>query len=542
MNIHKVEGNFLPSEDRKCSVSKRGMVSTAFPEATNAGVQMLELGGNAIDAACAAAFALSVCEPQASGIGGQSMALMHLSGKTIAIDGSSRVPSLTHIDSIEKSERFTGYRATTVPSTPAVLAHMHFRYGKLGWKTILGPAIHIARAGYSITQLQHTLQARELDAFHSIESKSGSDYFLKNARPYNEGDLFQQEDLANLLECIASEGVHSFYLGEIAQKIDEDMRDHSGFLRAEDLALIPWPVERKPLKRKYRNTRVFTCPPPTSGRTLLLVLLMLNNLPSKFLKQATPESFHFMAETFRKALINRKERPFDPNTYPQTLDEKKILSREYAKALSSSIRDQIDPTLPMVDPYPAESDTTHLSVMDKDGNAVGITQSIERVYGSRSAARGLGFLYNNYMSALETKDPSHPYYLRPNAIPWSSVSPVLVFHNNKPWLIAGSPGSERIFSTISQFLSHIIDADLPIDQAMLHPRLHCSIGGTLSLEADRFDPLVVSYLENVGYQIACKEPYSFYLGAIHAVLRCQTTGIFQGVAEKRRDGTAAGPQ
>lgn len=542
MNINTVEKNFQVGEDKKCAVSKRGMVSTAFPEATNAGVEMLELGGNAVDAACAAAFALCVCEPQASGIGGQSMALMHLNGKTIAIDGSSRVPSLTHMDSIEKPERFTGYRATTVPSTPAVLGHLHFRYGKLRWNTILEPAIRIARIGYNITPLQHTLQKREMEAFHSVESKSGADYFLKNGQPYDEGDLFQQEDLAKLLDCIANEGVHPFYLGEIAKKIDEDMRDHDGFLRADDLAFIPWPVERKPLKRKYRNTQILTCPPPTSGRTLLLVLLMLNNLPSKFLKQATPESFHFLAETFRKALINRKERPFDPNTYPQTLDEKKILSREYAKALSSSIRDQIDPTLPMMDPYPAENDTTHLSVMDKDGNAVGITQSIERVYGSRSAARGLGFLYNNYMSALETKDPSHPYYLRPNAIPWSSVSPALVFHNDKPWLIVGSPGSERIFSAISQFLSHIIDADLPIDQAMLRPRLHCSIGGTLSLEADRFDPEVTSYLEKVGYHIARKEPYSFYLGAIHAVLRCQTTDDFQGVAEKRRDGTAAGPQ
>ncbi len=542
MIIRSVEKKFRSSKGGKSAISTKGMVSTAFPEATAAGVQMLEQGGNAVDAACAAAFALCVCEPQASGIGGQSMALMHINGKTIAIDGSSRVPSLTHMDSIEKTERFTGYRATTVPSTPAVLGHMHFRYGKLRWKTILEPAIYIARTGYAITQLQHTLQTREMEAFHSVDSKSGADYFLKNGQPYDEGDLFQQDDLANLLENIAFEGVHPFYLGEIAQKIDEDMRDHGGFLRAEDLALIPWPVERKPLKRKYRNTQVFSCPPPTSGRTLLLVLLMLNNLPSKFLKKASPESFHFMAETFRKALINRKERPFDPNTYPQALDEKKILSREYAKALSSSIRDQIDPTLPMVDPYPAESDTTHLSVMDKDGNAVGITQSIERVYGSRSAARGLGFLYNNYMSALETKDPSHPYYLRPNAIPWSSVSPVLVFHNNKPWLIAGSPGSERIFSAISQFLSHIIDADLPIDQAMIHPRMHCSIGGTLSLEADRYDPEVISYLERVGYKIVRKEPYSFYLGAIHAVLRCQTSGDFQGVAEIRRDGAAAGPQ
>lgn len=542
MKLEKIEGKFEPTEDGKCATSEKGMVSTAFPKATEAGVEILRQGGNAIDAAVASAFALGVCEPQASGLGGQSTAILHFQGNTIALDGSSRVPSLAHIDRIDKkTHRFQGYKATTIPSTPAVLGYLHFRYGKLDWSEILKPAIRIAKEGYEITELQHSMQKRELDKFLKVDSLSGAKYFLKDGKePYAVGDRFVQKDLANLLEHISKHGVKAFYSGDIAKEIDEDMRFNEGFIRAEDLALIPWPVERKPIRRSYRKVKIFTCPPPGAGRTLLLVLQMMKNFPSKFFKNPTPKMFHFMAETFRKGLLNHKERPFDPNIYPQLPHDNKILSLEFARKLSASIRDEIDPTLPLTELFTLNNDTTHLSVMDKEGNAIGITQSIELVYGAKIAARGLGFLYNNYMSSLDIKDPSHPYYLRPNAIPWSSVAPIIAFYNNKPWLVAGSPGSERIFSAMSQFISHIIDGSLPISDAMLKPRMHCTVGGKLSLEEERFDETIINYLRHVGYNIDPREPYSFYLGAVHAVLKTQTSNQFQGVAEIRRDGVAIG--
>lgn len=542
MRLDKIEGNFRPTADGKCAVSEKGMVSTAFPLATEAGVEMLRRGGNAIDAACAAAFALAVCEPQASGLGGQSLAIMHHHGKTVAVDGSSRVPSLAHHDRMEKHSLFTGYRATTVPSTPATLGYLHFHYGTLDWPAILEPAIRIAREGYAITPLQENLQQRELAKLLGTFSRSAAKYFLKDGeKAYATGDVFRQNDLADLLTHISRHGIKSFYSGEIAKAIDDDMRRHDGFLRAEDLALIPWPVIRKPIRRRYRKVKIFTCPPPAAGRTLLLVMQMLKNLPSRFLKSESPVSRHFVAETFRKALLNRKERPFDPNIYPQLPDDKKILSREFARTLSATIRDGIDPSLPLADLYPDQNDTTHLSVMDNQGNAIGITQSIELVYGSKVAAEGLGFIYNNYMSSFDTQDPAHPYFLRPNAVPWSSVAPIIAFYRDKLWMVAGTPGSERIFSTMSQFISHIVDGDMPISEAMERPRFHCSIGGTLSLEADRFDPSVVEYLKAAGYKLDIREPYSFYLGAVHAVLRSEARNEFQGVAEVRRDGTAKGP-
>ena len=398
MKPSKIESQFQPTENRKCAVGENGMVATAFPEATQAGVEILEKGGNAIDAACAATFALGVCEPQASGLGGQSMAIMHINGKTIAIDGSSRVPSLAHIEQFKNNgERAVGYRATTVPSTVAVMGYLNFRYGKLKWPTLLEPAIRIAREGYRITLLQHELQERELEKFLHIPSKSGAKYFLKNGtQPYAEGDLFEQPDLAQTLAYLAENGAKAFYTSDIANRIDEDMRANDGFLRADDLALIPWPIERKPLRRAYRTTSVFTIPPPAAGRTLLLVLLMLNNLSTKFLRKRTPESYHFMAETFRKAFLQRRQRPFDPNTYPQ-ISDKKMISREFARIQSKSIRDTIDPSLHLIEPPTDDFDTTHLSGMDAEGNAIGTPHSIELVYGAKAAVEGMGFLSNNYM-------------------------------------------------------------------------------------------------------------------------------------------------
>jgi gamma-glutamyltranspeptidase/glutathione hydrolase len=217
-----------------------------------------------------------------------------------------------------------------------------------------------------------------------------------------------------------------------------------------------------------------------------------------------------------------------------------MISRQFAREQVVSIRDRIDPGLPLKDPPDGGSDTTHLSVMDKEGNAVGITQSIELVYGSKVAAEGLGFLYNNYMNAFELEDPSHPYYLRPNAIPWTSVAPSVLCDKEVPWLVCGSPGSERIYSTISQFLVNMADRDMPMNVALTHPRLHCSIGGTVSCEAERFAPEVLEHLEKMGYRVDRREPYDFYFGAIHAVMKCRTTGQFHGAAEIRRDGIAAG--
>ena len=213
--------------------------------------------------------------------------------------------------------------------------------------------------------------------------------------------------------------------------------------------------------------------------------------------------------------------------------------------MADSIHNSMDDTLPMIDPeFGGEGDgggeTTHLSVMDDEGNAAGITQSVELAYGSKAAADGMGFLYNNYMSAFEFSDPQNPFFIRPNEIPWTSVSPALVFRDGQLWMVLGSPGSQRIFSTVAQFLSGVIDGGLPINEAMIMPRLHCTIGGTISVEEGGFGGEVMRHLEEMGYKVVVRERFSFYHGAIHAVMKPQTREGFQGVAEIRRDGTAGG--
>jgi gamma-glutamyltranspeptidase/glutathione hydrolase len=201
-----------------------------------------------------------------------------------------------------------------------------------------------------------------------------------------------------------------------------------------------------------------------------------------------------------------------------------MLSPDYGKRIAKRIR--------------TAGETTHLSVMDRFGNAVGLTQSIERVFGSCCANDEFGFLYNNYLMAFEHDDISHPYYLRPAAVPWASVAPTIVFHGRSPWLVIGSPGSARITASILQVLLRLLK-QAPLE-AVDAPRLYCSVGGKVSLEASRMRSDIPEFLEQHGYEIDVRDPYSFYLGCVQLVL-CEGAGYI-GVADPRRDGAAGGPR
>jgi gamma-glutamyltranspeptidase/glutathione hydrolase len=540
MDFKEIESTFRPTGNGKCAEAENGMVSTAFPDATQAGVEMLKQGGNAVDAACAAALALGVCEPQASGIGGQTMMLISLGEKVLAIDGSSRAPSLAHVSGIYKGDRSYGYRATTVPSTPATLFYVNKHYGNIPWEKILEPAIRLAVDGYKITPLQHRLQEQERENFNRVESASGKRYFLKDGKPYSPGETFCQPELAKMLRILAEKGVEEFYQGKIARQIDADMRENGGLLRYDDLALIPWPIVRKPLRRKFRGLTIYSMPPPGAGRSLLFTLMMINMIKPRHLNKDECNRALLLVEIFRKALLERSDRPFDPNYYPQVAEED-MLRRTYIRQCIHEITRAAHIRMPIHGAEEEQSgETTHLSVIDRSGMAVSLTQSIERVYGSKAAANGLGFLYNNYLTDYEYKIFSHPFYLRPNAVPWATVAPTLIFSNKELWMAVGSPGSERIFSSIAQFLIHVVDEHQPIDEAMQAPRFHCSLRGRVSLEAARFPDELLALFQKKDYRIDKREQFSFYLGAIHAVLKKHDGTGFQGVADVRRDGAAGG--
>lgn len=540
MNTQRIESGFRISVDGKCARSAGGMVVSAFPEATRAGLRMLEAGGNAADAACAAALALCVCEPQASGLGGQSTALVHTEGRSVTLDGSGRVPALFPEKNGGQPVSPDGYRATTVPTTPAVVCQLHRAYGRLDWPRVVAPAVAVARDGYRITALQHRLQQRERSHFQQVPSASGARYFLKSRESaYLPGERFRQPELADLLALLAEAGAEAFYTGEPARIIDADMRKNGGYLRADDLGDIPWPVERPCIETPFRGLRVVTTPPPTGGRDLLAVLRVLDRMPPDFTSADTPSRHRFLLRLFQRILALRRDAPADyrryrPESDPLLGDDR--WARAFAKQSGGG------PIRPMpAAAAGAQGETTHLSVMDSGGMTVGITQSINLVFGSRAAARGLGFLYNNYLLDLDRTDPAHPHYLKAGNAPWSFACPTLVFAGGKPWLLTGSPGSDRIITTVAQFLVHVIDGGLPLDRAVAAPRLHCRADGAVSLEADGFDPELTNDLRRRGHEVTLQEPRSFFHGAIHAALRQQDETAFQGAAEIRRDGTAAGP-
>ena len=517
------EGEMHP---QRISFSSGGMVATAHYRATEAGVRILDEGGNAVDAAVAAAFALGVCEAQASGLGGQTMMLIHLSQsrKNIAIDGSSRAPNRATPGLLRTRELRRGHRATTVPSTPAVLEYVRRTYGTLPLHHLLQPAIRLADEGYRLSELQNSLTQR---ALKHLSSNSAGAIFLRNGRePYPVGTVFRQPVLAETLRLLARKGIEDFYRGEIAGRIHEDMQDNNGLLHKDDLARIPWPIERRPIAGRYHDKRILTFPPPGAGRMLLEMLNILHHFPRQKWDIDTPRGAVMLAEVTRCAQLDRRDRPYDPNYYQQ-IEEERTIAPDYARRMVRRIRKHLK----------TGGETTHLSVMDRQGNVVSLTQSIERAFGACVVTPDLGFLYNNYMRAFEYEDISHPYYLRPNAVPWASVAPTIVFHGRLPWAALGSAGSERIAPSIAQVLLRL-ERSGPLE-AVSAPRLHCSLEGTVHLEASRMRNDILQVLSKFGYSIKEREPFSFYLGCVQLVLH-QRDG-FIGVADIRRDGAAGGP-
>jgi gamma-glutamyltranspeptidase/glutathione hydrolase len=303
---------------------------------------------------------------------------------------------------------------------------------------------------------------------------------------------------------------------------------NDGLIRKDDLAQIPWPIERRPLSGRFGTARFFTMPPPGAGRTLIEMLNILGNLRPVQYDPDTTGGLVCLAEVIRRAFLDRRDRPFDPSFYPQ-VEERKMLDPDYARRVARQVRRRIR----------TRGETTHLSVMDRDGNAVALTQSIENVFGSCVANPELGFLYNNYMNAFEHKDYSHPYFMRPGAVPWASVAPSIAFQGRHPWLVIGSPGSDRIAPSIVQVLIRLAKG-YSLYEAVEAPRIHCSLTGKVSLEADRMDPRALPAIEKSGFETDVRDPYSFYLGCVQAV---QSTGkMFHGAADPRRDGSAGGPR
>ena len=411
-----------------------------------------------------------------------------------------------------------------MPSTLATLDYARREYGSMPLAELMQPSIQLAAEGFPISPLKNRLTKRELKP---LKSGTAAPLFLNNSsRPYPIATQFAQPNLANTYKRLAKKGVEDFYHGQIARQIHLDMQEHDGLLHKDDLAQIPHPIERKPVACHFEGLRVMTFPPPGAGRTLVEMLNIYENIPEELHSPDTPKGAVTLAEVIRRAFLDRRDRPYDPTFYAQ-IDDKRMMNKDYAQKAARLIKKRIK----------TQGETTHVSVMDHWGNVVALTQSIERVFGSCAACPKLGFLYNNYMSAFEYEDISHPYYLRPNASPWASVAPTIVFHGRRPWLAIGSPGSDRITPSILQVLMRLQYMS-PLD-AVSAPRMHCRVSGEVSLEMTRMRNDIPAALESLGFTIKQRDPFSFYLGCVQLVLKEGDTLI--GVADPRRDGSAGGP-
>lgn len=508
-------------------VSPWGIVSTAHYQATKAGLKILADGGNAIDAAIAVSLALGVAEPAGSGLGGMGLMLVHMAErkKTFFIEGSCRAPVKAIPEEVVKSERYSGYKAIAVPMLPAVLEHAYNYYGTLNLSDLFKPAIILAEEGFPLTGLY----CGHLEHYQKGLIKNNTACFFLDSgnKPFSPGNCFKQPVLAGTLQRLSEKGFNDFYSGDIGREILQDMKRNGGFISEDDFITPPVPGETGPLIGRFRNCKVYTLPPPGGGTTLLQMLQTYDRLENVPLNPNSPEAAVLMALIIQQARLDRRTYRLGQSNVPG----KKIpdlASLDYAAQVAESVISRIDEI----------GETTHFCIMDKHGNVVSMTQSIERSFGAQVATENLGFLYNGYIKGFKIKNKKHPHYLKPGAVARSNAAPTILMKNDLPYVAIGSTGSERMLSGIFQVLVRL-RYQSPFE-AVAAPRLHCTPEGEIFLEADRFSPKALDELDRYGFKLTAYDAWSFKVGGLQ--LAVAEDNLYKGVAEPRRDGAAAGPE
>src|SRR5271165_1164591 len=512
-----------------------GAAATAFPLATDAALSTLQAGGNAVDAAVAAAWTLSVCEPSASGLGGQSTLLIRRSnGTTFIIDGHSYAPFGVSIDTVNERQQRVGHRACAIPSTPATLEYVQRKYGVLPPAQVFGQAIEAAEEGYAITPLQH----RQAGWFgRQMQVSAGiAKLFLVNGAPPPVGYQLRQPELARTLRRLATEGAEDFYHGEIAQQIEDDMQRHGGLLNANDLANCSLPVEREPLETSYRGLRVLSTPSPGGGRNLLFALKLIEQLLPDGTDAANDDIWHEAIALASYCTFRQRDRKAARSNgcVDETPDE--LPSEAEIQRLVAQLR-RPGPVQQMNDDE-GPGDTTHLTVADGDGNVVALTQSIQSVFGAKVAHPELGFVYNNYLWTCPRE--SHPNQLAAGSMPRSNAAPTILLEQregrSKPVMAVGAAGSRRIISALLQTISQVIDRGRAIDDAVAAPRLHGLVSGKVWIEEDIATADMLAQLRRHFPDIQIKPPRSFGMGCVQG-LQWLADGTILAAADPRRDGT-----
>ena len=529
-----------------------GMVVSTQPLADMAGQAILDNGGNAIDAAVAVGYALAVVHPQAGNIGGGGFAVIHTSdGNDYALDFREIAPAAATRDmyldeqgNVIPLNSTRTYKAAGVPGTVAGMSAMLDRFGTKKLDEVMAAAINLAEKGYPISERQ----AGVLAANHNKLSKfpTGRKYFLKaDGTDYKAGEIFVQSDLAETLKRIAAEGPKGFYAGKTAELIEADMKANDGLITREDLAKyeVKW---REPSTAYYRGYKITSmCPPSSGGAIIAEILNVMENADMRTLWAASPaQALHVMAEAMRQAYADRSEYMGDPDFVNVPVAE--LTSKEYAK----KIYDRINPTKatpsdfvrPGLTQLHEGTNTTHYSVVDKFGNAVAITYTINETWGSGAAVEGAGFMLNNEMDDFSIKPGVPNVYglvggdansIAPFKRPLSSMSPSIVSKDGKTILVVGSPGGSRIITTTLQVIANVIDRRMAINAAVSAPRYHMQwLPDELRLEpGNGLTNKDVEELVSMGYKLSLQG----FMGDVNAIMIDPETGKITGSHDTRME-------
>ncbi len=508
------------------------MVVSVHELASKAGVEMLRAGGNAIDAAVATGFAIPVVHPEAGNLGGGGFMLIRLrNGETHFIDFRETAPGKATARMYQDSRGNViphmsriGYLAIAVPGSVKGLVYAEQRFGKLGLKRVMAPAIRLARDGYALSWRDARLMSLDRGLAQFPDSRR---IFQNGGKGWRQGDIFKQPELARTLERIAAKP-DDFYTGAMAREIAAFIQRGGGIITAQDLA--DYRVkDRTPVRGTYRDLEIISAPPPSSGGIALIEAL--NILEGFDLTQAgldSAKSIHLISEAYRRAFLDRAEFLGDPDFGGAPVME--LLDKRYAAAWRSSIepdrassnaslvRPSTFPNLlqyaakhPIVEPAHESEQTTHYSVVDADGNAVSVTTTLNGAFGSKVTVGPLGFLLNDEMDDFASKAGAPNMYgliqgsanaIAPGKRPLSSMTPTIVLKNGKLWLVLGTPGGPTIITIVANILLGVEDYGLDIQEAVDAPRFHQQwMPDRIFIEPNRFSPDTVRLLQSEGYRI-----------------------------------------
>lgn len=531
------------------ATSTKAMATASKYEVSQVGAEIMSKGGNAVDAAVAMGFALGVCEPFTSGLGGGGLATIHTAeGENFFIDFREVAPAAAtldlYVDASGENNGNTqeGGLASGVPGEVAGLLYLLEHHGTMSREEVMEPAIRIANEGFTVSAYCANAIS---DAYEKTQKfpEMSKVYLDENGLPWEEGSVITNPDLGKALQLIADQGADAFYKGEIGEAMVATLAKYDGVMTMDDLA--GYEVhELKPVTGDYRGYTVISSPPPSSGGTHLIEILnILENFDMASMEVNSAEYVHLFAETFKLAFADRAKYMADTNFVTVPLGG--LTSQAYAdkRAQDIDLNVAMEQAAPD-DPSPYEhTDTTHFSVADVDGNCVAITKTINYYFGSGVMVDGYGFMMNNQMDDFST-DPESVNKIEPGKKPLSSMSPTVVLKpDGSPFLVLGTPGGSRIFSGVAEVISRVIDSKMDLHTAISVPKIwNCSNKNNLQYEKP---------LKGYEQYALTDETIAKLTEMGHGELKTAASGAFQcimfmddgtlyGTADPRQDGKAVG--